>query len=49
MPNNELIIQWNKTHNQTLPDVFLMPAKAKLTPNTFIPNAKKSCPYWDTP
>jgi hypothetical protein len=49
IPDNELTIQWNKTQSQTLWEVFLMLAKAKLNPNTLIPKAKKFCPYWDTP
>lgn len=40
IPDNELIIQWNNTHNQTLLKILLIIAKAKLNPSIFIPKAK---------
>ena len=33
IPDNELIIQWNNTHNQTLLKILLIIAKAKLNPS----------------
>lgn len=40
IPDKEFVIQWNSTHSHTLFVFFLMHAKAKVNPKTFIPNAR---------